>query len=413
MKSKVWPLLSLLLCVALVTISAAQTTNLPALNPIPTSRASTPGLEAAQSLSTVTGVAISPLLGVSAVGAWKYVKHVKTPEAQRGRLPWFAEPWFWIPGLLLVGVCFAKDVMGPAVPTALKKPFDIAELFENKISALLVAGLFVPLMASIFGSESLDGTMLQGLGLAAFEPIMLLNVFTVPAAIMIFLVVWMASHVINVLIIVSPFATVDTVLKSSRFMLLALFTLISINLPYVGALLSLLIILVAYFIAGWSFRLTVFGTVFAWDLVSLRSKRFAPKPDANWMFTARRIDKVPVRTYGRLTREAPGKLVFRYRPFLVTAAKTASLPEGPYVVGRGLLYPDVLLREGERARTMFTLPPRYRTHEEAVAKVYGLAGVEDVGIVKGLKAVWNWLKELSGFGSQTLPPAAAPSGTSP
>jgi hypothetical protein len=44
-----------------------------------------------------------------------------------------------------------------------------------------------------------------------------------------------------------------------------------------------------------------------------------------------------------------------------------------------------------------TLPPRYRSHEEELSSIYLLAGVQDIGAVKGFKAFWNWLKELFGF----------------
>ena len=49
-----------------------------------------PGEEIAQTASMITGVAISPLVGVSAVGAWKYFK-ADTPE-KKAKLPWFANP---------------------------------------------------------------------------------------------------------------------------------------------------------------------------------------------------------------------------------------------------------------------------------------------------------------------------------
>jgi hypothetical protein len=49
---------------------------------------SAPGAEVAQTISLVTGVAISPLLGTGAVGAWKYFE-AKTAE-ERANLPWFA-----------------------------------------------------------------------------------------------------------------------------------------------------------------------------------------------------------------------------------------------------------------------------------------------------------------------------------
>jgi len=85
-----------------------------------------PGVGIAQTISTITGVAISPLLGVSAVGCYQYFK-AKTDE-QKAKLPWFASPLFWVPALLLVGACALKDAAGiVALPTVLKKPLDIAE----------------------------------------------------------------------------------------------------------------------------------------------------------------------------------------------------------------------------------------------------------------------------------------------
>jgi len=56
-----------------------------------TTRPESQGVKAAEALSTITGVAISPLFGVSAVGAYKYWK---TDPDRRATLPWFAQPWF-------------------------------------------------------------------------------------------------------------------------------------------------------------------------------------------------------------------------------------------------------------------------------------------------------------------------------
>jgi hypothetical protein len=53
-----------------------------------------PGKQIAQMVSTITGVAISPLLGVGVVGANAYFK-AKTPE-EKAKLPWFANPMFWV-----------------------------------------------------------------------------------------------------------------------------------------------------------------------------------------------------------------------------------------------------------------------------------------------------------------------------
>src|ERR1039458_4223158 len=72
----------------------------------PSANTAAPGTELAHAVSEITGVAISPLLGVSTVGAWKYF-YAQTPQ-QRARLPWFAQPWFWIPAFVLVTACFLK-----------------------------------------------------------------------------------------------------------------------------------------------------------------------------------------------------------------------------------------------------------------------------------------------------------------
>ena len=114
-----------------------------------------PGKEIAQNISLLTGVALSPLMGVSGVGAWQYF-NAKTPE-QKAKLAWYANPLFFIPALLLVLLCFVKDTAGTALPTAVKKPFDIAETVEHKISGLVATGAFVPVAAAIFHPKTNGG----------------------------------------------------------------------------------------------------------------------------------------------------------------------------------------------------------------------------------------------------------------
>jgi len=51
-----------------------------------------------------------------------------------------------------------------------------------------------------------------------------LNVLTVPLAMTVFVLVWLLGHVINILILVSPFGVVDAALKSLRTSLMGLVT---------------------------------------------------------------------------------------------------------------------------------------------------------------------------------------------
>ena len=70
-----------------------------------------PGVSLSQGVSEITGVAISPLLGVSAMGVMTYYK---TEPNLRHRLPWYCHPGVWGTGLALILVCFLKDFLGAA-----------------------------------------------------------------------------------------------------------------------------------------------------------------------------------------------------------------------------------------------------------------------------------------------------------
>lgn len=363
----------------------------------------TPGIELAQTLTTITGVAISPLMGVGAVGAWKYAA-AKTPQ-ERANLPWFAQPWFWIPALVIVGICALKDTFGITVPATLKKPFDVLETMEHKVSGLVAAGAFVPLVASVFqsmGSAAPAGIAIASAGhgfLAAINGPWVLNLLSVPAMVVIFVIVCLASNAINILILLSPFPMVDAVLKAFRLSILAILTLGAFANPWVGAFLSLIIITIAWFIAGWSFRLSHLGVVFIWDTFTRRAGRFTPDPIANWMYLGRQMEKVPVRAYGKLYRNPEGALVFDYRPWLILPQRQLKLSGGVYVVGKGMFYSEILRVDGTQTRSAMLLPPRYRSHEQELSQIYGFTGVRDAG----LRAAFAWLKQWIGVRTRREP----------
>jgi hypothetical protein len=354
-----------------------------------------PGTELAHAISEITGVAISPLLGVSAVGAWKYL-HAQTPQ-QRASLPWFAQPWFWIPAFVLVTACFLKDTVGITAPRLLKKPLDVADAIEHKISGLIATGAFVPLVIAVFPPAKPEANLASASGfLAAIDLSWLGNGLLVPVAMLTFFMVLLASNAINVLILLSPLAVVDTALKGFRLLVLLTVTATAFVNPWLGAVWALIIIGIAYFIAGWSFRLSHFGLVFIWEFVTLRRKRFQPGRSVNRLFLAREINKVPARTYGKLLRDERGRLVLKYHPWLVLPERVLVLPEGQYAVGKGLFYSQIMRVEARGLAAAMLLPPRYRGHEEQLVAIYDLAGVRDAG----LRAAFRWLKDLLGFQPQ-------------
>ena len=398
-KAKFW-VVTLLLLTLLSSTVMAQPQPAPAVKIAdPTAAANKMSI----ALSQITGVAISPLLGMGAIGAYKYFK--AGSDEERARLPWYANPLFWVPAFLIVGLCVLKDTAGATVlPTVLKKPFDALETMEHKVSGLIACGAFVPLVASVFqaANDAPDHASihLANLGFATIDLSWLYNIILVPVALAAFVLVWLSSNAINILILLSPFTTIDTGLKLFRTTILASVVGTSFVSPWAGAIWSLIIIIISYFIGGWSFRLSHFGLAFLWDYFTMRKHRFQPDPVENKLFLGRKIEKVPTRTYGRLTRNPDGGLTFRYRPWLVFPQRTLILPPGKYEAGRGIFYSEIVRVEGDSARTVMLLPPRYLGHEDQLVPIYQFAGVRDVG----LRAAWSWFKNL--FSGKVAPAPA-------
>jgi len=404
------PLVALLLCLTVLSLPLLAATGQPA-KAGPTEK--TPGLEIAALLTQVTGVAISPLLGVSAIGAYRWIQ-ASTPE-EKARLPWYANPAFWLSGLLLVGAVAAKDTFGATMPPGWKKPLDIADTFENKISGLVAAGAVIPSLVT-FGAKLMAGSPetavtvaagLPGLAMlpvAAIDSSWLLSILMVPLSVAVFGVVWLTSHAINVLILLSPWGAIDAALKAARTGMLALVAGTAWIDPVVGATLSAVIVVVAYFTAGWAFRLMVFGTVFSWDFLTLRRRRFQLLADGNKLFTGGKFDGVPARTYGRLHQDAAGALTLKYRPWLVLPERVVAVPREGLVVGRGVFYSEVLGHDpkSDQNRVLLLLPPRYLGHEELFARTYHISGTCEVG----LRKAWSWLREGLGFGPKRAAAAA-------
>ncbi len=395
-----WIACALLIVMATVPLRAAET------SPSPAAEDKSPVAPYAKAVATITGVAISPLLGTGALGVYEAIQ-AETPE-QKAALPWYAQWTFFLPALAIVGICAAKDSLGAVVPPGLKKPLDVLETIENKASGLVAAGAVVPftmtslskmIVASAQSAPAGDALLHSGTATVAVGAIdwsWLLSILTVPLGIAVFAIVWLASHAINALILLSPWGAIDAVLKSARTGLLGLITITAMLNPWISAALSLVVILIAYLVAGWAFRLTVFGAIFSWDFLTFRKNRYqVSEKGENLLFSSNSLAKqgVPMRTYGRLSHEPEnGKLVFRYRPWLVLPERTADLKLSAAAVGKGLFISSI--QDGES--TAFVLPPRYRGHEDAFVLAYVIeGGVRDAGLLKA----WSALKELFGGGS--------------
>lgn len=356
-----------------------------------------PGVDLTEGISQITGAAISPLLGVSTVGAWRYFR---TPPSQRERLPWFCQPFFWGAGFFLVGLCLLKDVFGTAAPALVKKPLDMAELFENKLSALVASVAFLPFIAAQMAGPLADGHAVAqpayvhaayALPLQTAASPLSAYWIVLPLVIGAFIIVWLTAHAINVLITLCPFGFLDALLKLARFSVLSSVVVSYIVNPWLGAAVALAVIGIAAVLAPWAFRLTVFGTLLAIDTVlPARGARYA-RPDSPHAFLARRVGAVPVRTLGRLTRDERENTCFEYRPWLILGKRTVALPAGSLAISKGVLFPSLIhSAEGAAFASLVNFPPRYRGREAAIAARFGIAEVRDGTLVRGFRTIRAW-----------------------
>ena len=363
-----------------------------------------PGVDLAEGISQITGTAISPLLGVSSVGAWRYYH---TSGTMRERLPWFCHPLAWRFGFALLGLCFFKDFFGTIAPPFLKKPLDMIELFENKLSALVASAAFVPFIAAQMAQQipppSQSSLATSGLNYASMLPLgstsLEVRPLLIPFCILSFLVVWMTCHAINVLIALCPFGFIDALLKLCKSLLLSAIVLCSLINPYLGAALSVIIIAIAAYLAPAAFRLTLFGTLFATDtLLPWRGKRLATPAEPH-AFVSFRASGVATRTFGRIVRGPDGAVHFRYRPWLILPRRSIPLPKGAFAISRGILFPSLLYRENgaDGYAEVIAFLPRYRTFASEIAGHLEIVDVRDGSIASGFKAIRAWFVETLGL----------------
>lgn len=373
------------------TLQAEEPTNLPEI----AEDGRLPGVGLAEGISQVTGVAISPLLGVSGVGCWKYFT---TAEEQRHLLPWFCHPAAWGIGFSILSLVFLKDSLGTGAPALLKKPLDFIELFEDKISAAIAAGTLVPYvatqMAEHFSPPEVSALGVSGNIYLAVAPALLAWIL-IPLCIMGFFAVWLLSHAVNVLLLLSPFGAIDAVMKLSKLATIIMMMLLYAISPVLAAILAVFIIVIAVFLAPATFRLCVFGTVMSGDY--LRSLvRKSDTANTARCFLARKSDSgLKARTFGRVIATEEGELSFVSRFFFFGHKRTIPLPSADRLtIHRGILFPSLTTDcpSTDRRIALVHFLPRYRHSINSLGDLLAVTQFTDNPVVKGVKALSSWAK---------------------
>ena len=100
----------------------------------------------AAGIAQLTGLAISPLLVLVAIG---WTDFARAGGDSAAALPLHASPWLLIPCSTVLALVLAKKMATPAIPLPIRKALDAAEYLEAKLSALVAAGVLLPTIIGI------------------------------------------------------------------------------------------------------------------------------------------------------------------------------------------------------------------------------------------------------------------------
>jgi len=361
-------------------------------------------------IAKTTGIALNPILCMSALGAYHYFS---TEPAARPTLPWHAQPLFWGSLSFVLLLIFLKDSGKIVLPKILMVPLDAAEtLIEKKATALLALPLLFSLVyngefeqlrqvsqqAMLFFapvSQALAAPDVAGSAVAGPASTLL----TLAVVYVLFAVVWVVSHAINMLILLSPFNMVDMLLASLRNSLAAL--VLGLSGTTFGLGLALVTVALCLWLFPRALRLVFFGTITAYDILVYRLFGRQPDPVGPDQgvrgFTSCVIGTAPPLTPA-LLRQQDGRLLVTLRPGVFRARQTIVPEPAPAQceLQPGLLSPVIVARATDQNEEiqLFRLLPRHGRHLRQVGQALAIPVAADTSLAAVLGGWLQWVVSL-------------------
>ncbi|MDR0548604.1 MAG: hypothetical protein LBI10_04230 [Deltaproteobacteria bacterium] len=352
-------------------------------------------IEDIESLDSLTNLAISPgfILWIRGVHGFFTIK-------DKEKAPFYASGYF-ILGLGAILLLFlGKDFM-PFEP--LQKFLTAMEEGSMSLWGLLGYLTFIPEISSIMTPSAkvavslfLAEPALAADSAASGEPGFLVSFLATVVGTVIYWIVWLVSNSLNVLCLIAP-SFVAPLLKGFRLALVgAIWALATIH-PALGLIAALIVLGGAIILVRWSFRLSVWGLLFSFDLVFRRWRQPDPPADAGILAfasaKAKKTLKIPKRTLGRLFKRGEN-LYFSYRKFLLRPTEI-QLEPGSYVIGRRLTAPVLAARDQKgELWPLFSFRLSLKGHDSFLLSTLGVSNVVEMGVLKSAKKAIAWLKSL-------------------
>ena len=339
-------------------------------------------------ITQITGLAINPLLVLIVIGVldWQSLPEGATPLLH-------ANPWFWGSLCALLAFSLGLRLLTPLIP-GFGKLLKGVILVEQKIMGLLTAGLLIPTIALTMentGLTSSDHAQVAVAGIFGTSGY-------VVAGLLIYSVVWVVSHVIDSLVLLSPFALIDATLLTMRGALLAILGVAYWIEPAISAGICCVLIVICFLIAGWCIRINILASTFAIDLLTLRCKWMRPNQWPIRVFITGKSGLAPTRTRGLLERDPDGLRV-RWRRFYWLTKRSTVLHRGSAKLVRGVVWSELYAESSPKVLVTLILPPRYFNHDHWITEHLEIPA-ENGTIRRGLAGVVDFFRNIWSAGSK-------------
>ena len=339
-------------------------------------------------ITQITGLAINPLLVLIVIGVYEYY----WPTARKTP-PLHANPWFWGSLCALLAFSLGLRLLTPLIP-GFGKLLKGVILVEQKIMGLLTAGLLIPTIALTMentGLTSSDHAQVAVAGIFGTSGY-------VVAGLLIYSVVWVVSHVIDSLVLLSPFALIDATLLTMRGALLAILGVAYWIHPAISAGICCVLIVICFLIAGWCIRINILASTFAFDLLTLRCKWMRPNQWPIRVFITGKSGLAPTRTRGLLERDPDGLRV-RWRRFYWLTKRSTVLHRGSAKLVRGVVWSELYAESSPKVLVTLILPPRYFNHDQWISEHLEIPA-ENGTIRRGVAGVVDFFRNIWSAGSK-------------
>ena len=344
-----------------------------------------------EAITRITGTAIYPVFGLAFLGAWDHMNGVEV---------WYATPFLYGPLIAIMVIDFLKNTLGLAFGP-LKKIVDIAVQFLDFINAnlglLMSVGIAMDtlqhpveegasaLLNIVFPAAQAASTLSGSLTMGS---VILMIVAGVLGAV-IYFVIWVTMQSFALLILLSPFNILDSILRSIQLCAVTVMGLSFLLFPPLAVCIACAYIFVALYLFRFCWSHLVFSTKVIYFYLFARGSGTVDLEQGISCFSGEGVQGCYPRTSGRLIRRG-GQLLFS-TPGLMGVGKEYPLDRSLICIHEGIFFATLITKDEHRDIVLLMLTPKMNGQEDALAKEMGCAAVPFT-LMNGFRSGFRYLR---------------------